>query len=142
MRYHLKDPVELERAGNYLASLAGREAVVDITRVSYQRSNQSNSYYHLMLSYFGTQVGSTLEEVKQLIRELQPELYKTTEKLIAGIRIQSSRSSASFNSAEMATSIDRFREWSASKGIEIPAPNEHELLKYVDDVVSQNSNYL
>lgn len=141
-RFKTKDPVELERAVDYLAKLAGREAVVDIIRVTYQRSLNSNAYYHLVLSFFGTQVGSTLDDVKALIRELQPTLYNLRYTTVAGVRIQSSRSSAEFTAGEMAESIDRFRLWASEQGIDIPAPNETELLKYADDTVAANKSYL
>lgn len=143
MRFKLRDPLELERAADYLAKLAGREATVDITRVTYKRSLPANNYYHLMLSYFGTQVGHTIEEVKLLIRQLQPDLYHTRHITIAGVDVLSSRSSADFNSAEMATSIDRFRQWAREVAdVDIPAPNDTPLLRYMDDVIEQNKAYL
>jgi hypothetical protein len=143
VRFHLKDPLELERAADYLAKLAGREATVDITKVVYKRSLQANKFYHVMLSYFGTQVGATLEEVKVLIRQLQTDLYQTTRKEIAGVVVETSRSSADFNAAEMATSIDRFRQWAREvAGVDIPAPTDTALLTYMDDVIQQNAAYL
>jgi hypothetical protein len=142
VRFKLRDPLELERAADYLAKLAGRESTVDIKRVTYKRSLSQNAYYHLMLSYFGTQVGHTLQEVKWLIRELQSDLYKVEHPTIAGVKTYKSRSSADFNSAEMTTSIDRFREWASEQGIDIPAPSEQHMLAYMDDTVSSNEAFL
>lgn len=143
MRFHLKNQSEVDSAAEYLATLAGREAVVDIKRVSYKRSLQANRFYHVMLSYFGTQVGCTIEESKQIIRIQQPDLYQVKWKQIGEISVMISRSSADFTSKEMADSIDRFRQWSREvANIDIPAPDDAELLKFMDDVIAQHEGYL
>lgn len=143
MRFHLKKQDELDKAAEYLSELARTESTVDIKRVAYKRSISQNSYYHLMLSFFGAQVGHTVDEVKTLIRRLQPELYQLKGVDIAGVQIPTSRSSADFSSAEMTKSIDDFRKWSREVAdIEIPAPDDIELLKYVDDTIAANEQYL
>lgn len=143
MRYDLSNKIGIELAYRKLDDLKEHGKKVEINAVSQKRGLAQNSYYHVMLQYFATQAGCTLEEAKQLIRLLQTELYQTTTKVIGGVEVTKSRSSADFTSAEMAKSIDDFRKWASEVPmIPIPAPNETELLAYMDEVIAQNKAYL
>lgn len=137
MRFKLKDTAELDRAADYLAKLAGREAVVDIKRWNPNRTLQQNKFYHVVLAYWGLQTGYTSEEAKQLIKQMQPDIYiyeKNDKTFI--------RSSASINTADMSRSIDRFRQWSAEQGIDLPSADDKNFLEWCEQQIENTGAYL
>jgi hypothetical protein len=52
------------------------------------------------------------------------------------------RSTADLSKEEMTAAIDRFRNWSASEGFYLPAPNEEEILKKIAVEQSKIKQYL
>lgn len=137
MRFKLADKTELDRAADYLAKLAGREAVVDIKRWNPKRSLSQNKFYHVILSYWGLQCGFTLEESKQFIKQQQPDLYQYRKD--GGTFM---RSSADLSTTDMAKSIDRFRQWSAEQGIDLPDADDKNFLEWCATQIENSGAYL
>lgn len=137
MRYHLKSQTELDAAAEYLATLAGREATVDIKRVIKKRSLNQNSYFHLLISYWGAQNGYTIEEAKQILKEEQAELYEYRK----GTRVFY-RSSADLNEDDMRKSIDRYIEWAEVNGTDMPRAIDENFMDWASNYVETHGNYL
>ena len=106
--------------------------VFELTEKKPKRSLPQNAYLHVLLGYFAAQTGNTLEWVKKEYYKklVNPTTFiRTKEDRFMGV-VKYLRSSADLDTAEMTTTIDRFRNWSASEvGIYLPAPDEERLLQ-------------
>ena len=132
MAGNLSNPLDAKNAETRLKSLEKRGAVVELTEKKPKRSLSQNSYLHLLLGYFASQTGNTLEWVKQQYykRACNPDIF-IAEKYDNMLKhtIKYVRSSADLSTDEMTLSIERFRNWSAAEaGIYLPeAVNQAEL---------------
>lgn len=137
MKYSLANPSEAERAQDYLTQLMKGKKTVEIKLVSPRRSLSQNSYLHLLLSAYGQHFGYTLDEAK--------ELYKRMNTIIYGYEKNGQmfyRSSADLESADMARSIDRFRQHSAEQGYPLPTAEDKAWLSELDKIIEQSKHYL
>lgn len=137
MKYNLKDSSQAKEAFNYLTKLTTQESVCEVKKVNPNRSLKQNAYLHLIIGYFGAHFGYTMEEAKQIYKEVSSDLYFYTKKGRAFIR-----SSADLSTDEMTKSIDRFREKSAEHGLPLPAPEDKEMLIYMENEIERNKSYL
>jgi hypothetical protein len=111
-----------------------------------KRSLSQNNYLHLILSLFAMEYGESLEYVKQTMfkKWVNPEIFKTEyiNRKTGEVR-EDWKSSRDITTSEMATSIDRFRDWSSKEaGIYLPEANEHEFLKQVEKDIHRYKQYL
>lgn len=125
--------------------LAESGKVVELTEKKPRRTLQSNKYLHVILAYFGTQTGNTLEWVKQQYYKklVNPDLFirEKEEKYLGRIKVL--RSSADLDTAEMSLSIDRFRNWAAQEaGIYIPSADEAILIQQMEIEIERNKEFL
>lgn len=132
MLYNLSNPLDVQNARTRLEMLIKKEAVVEVTEKKHKRSLQANSYLHLLLGYFASQTGNTLEWVKQQYykRVCNPDIFvaeKYDETLKRSVKYI--RSSADLTTDEMTLSIERFRNWAAAEaGVYLPeAMNQAEI---------------
>ena len=51
------------------------------------------------------------------------------------------RSSKDLNTAEMTLTIERFRNWAATKGYYLPAPDEERNLQLAEIEIERNNEY-
>ncbi|MCH3993012.1 MAG: hypothetical protein LKH27_08245 [Prevotella sp.] len=131
MVYDLGNNLQVGQAKMKLDRLIKKKAIIDLTEHRQHRSLPQNSYLHLLLGYFASQTGNTLEWVK---RKYYKELVNPTifirekqDPFIGAVKYL--RSSADLDTEEMSTSIDRFKNWSAQEAeIYLPdAENPREL---------------
>lgn len=138
MKYNTATQIEAEAAFQYLTELVGREAVVEVRRVSPKRSLNQNSYYHLLLGIFGLEFGWSIEEAKTLHkREVSPTIFyyeKNYKKFL--------RSSADLDSKEMTDAIDQLKKYAAENGLELPDADEDEKLRYYGNLIEEQGKYL
>lgn len=111
--------------------LTKKGCLIELTEKKPRRSLSQNRYLYLLLGYFASQTGNTLEWVKQQYYKklCNPDIFiGEREDRFLG-RVKYVRSSADLRTDEMNVSIERFRNWSASEaGIYLPdATNEAEL---------------
>ncbi len=131
MIYDLSTRLGAESARARLEALTGRGCTVELTEKKPKRSLSQNAYLHLLLGYFASQTGNTLEWVKQQYYKklCNPDLFigERSDPFLG--RVKYVRSSADLKADEMTLSIERFRNWSASEaGIWLPEPvNEAEI---------------
>lgn len=145
MIYNLSSP--LDKANFFARSrkLAESGVIVDLTEKKPKRSLPQNKYLHVILAYFGTQTGNTLEWVKQQYYKklVNPDLFirEKEDKYLGKIKVL--RSSAELDTAEMSLSIDRFRNWSAQEaGVYIPAADEAILIQQMEIEIERNKEFL
>ncbi|WP_314712587.1 hypothetical protein [Prevotella pallens] len=110
-----------------------------------RRSLPQNKYLHVILAYFGTQTGNTLEWVKQQYYKklVNPDLFirEKEDKYLGKIKVL--RSSADLDTAEMSLSIERFRNWAAQEaGIYIPSADEAILIQQMEIEIERSKEFL
>lgn len=125
--------------------LAEKGVIVDLTEKKPRRSLPQNKYLHVILAYFGTQTGNTLEWVKQQYYKklVNPDLFirEKEDKYLGRIKVL--RSSADLDTAEMSLSIERFRNWAAQEaGIYIPSADEAILIQQMEIEIERNKEFL
>ena len=104
-----------------------------------------NSYLHLLLGFFGSEYGCSLDEAKIDFykRTCNRDLFERTKVNKKGIEVTYLRSSAELSTGEMTLSIDRFRNWASSVGgIYLPAANEHQMIIYAQQEIERNKGFL
>lgn len=146
MLYNLSNPLDANNARTRLEMLTKKGVIVEMTEKKQKRSLSQNSYLHLILGYFASQTGNTLEWVKQQYykRLCNPDIYiaerydSILEKTVKYVR-----SSASLTTDEMSLSIDRFRNWSSAEaGIYLPDAMSHAELAALQVDVERYKTYL
>lgn len=137
MKYNLSSQLEAGKALNYLLELTQAKKMVEIKRVSPNRSLNQNSYLHLILGAFGSHFGYTLEEAKTIYKQINADIYRYTKK---GRTFW--RSSADLSKEEMAKSIDKFMQKSAEAGYPLPPPTNQEWLRQIENELERNKYYL
>lgn len=145
MIYNLTNEYEVPKFKEKVAKLLSEGATVELKKVYPKRSLAQNNYLHLLLGYFGSEYGLSIEEVKLDIfkRTCNPDLFKRTHSNKKGLRVEFLRSTAELSSAEMTTAIERFRNWSSAvAGIYLPSANEQEFLTHVKQVIEENKEYI
>lgn len=131
MTYNLSSPLDEQNARTRLELLVKRGSVVELTEKKPKRSLSQNAYLHLLLGYFASQTGNTLEWVKQQYYKklCNPDIFiGEREDRFLG-RVKYVRSSADLRTDELSLTVERFRNWAAVEaGIYLPEPtNEAEI---------------
>lgn len=145
MIYNLANPLDAQNAKTRLELLAKRQCIIELTEKKAKRSLNQNAYLHLILGFFASQTGNTLEWVKQQYYKklCNPDLFigEKDDKFLG--RIKYVRSSADLRTDEMNLSIERFRNWSAVEaGIYIPDPTNEAEIAAMQIEVERYKTYL
>ena len=145
MVYDTSNPLDKANFLLRAKKLAESGKIVELTEKKPRRSLPQNKYLHVLLAYFGTQTGNTLEWVKQQYYKklVNPDLFirEKEDKYLGKIKVL--RSSADLDTAEMSLSIDRFRNWSAQEaGIYIPSADEAILVQQMEICIERNKEFL
>ena len=137
MKYNLSVTAEAERAFTYLTELAGKDALVEVNKISPKRSLNQNNYLYLLLSAFGVHFGYNLDEAKRIYKELNKDVYAYEKK---GRTFY--RSSADLTKDEMAKTVDRFMVASAEQGYPLPLATDQDWLRELGNSIEMQSKYL
>lgn len=145
MIYDTSNPLDKANFMLRAKKLAESGKVIELTEKKPRRSLPQNKYLHVILAYFGTQTGNTLEWVKQQYYKklVNPDLFirEKEDKYLGRIKVL--RSSADLDTAEMSLSIDRFRNWSAQEaGVYIPASDEAILIQQMEIEIERSKEFL
>lgn len=145
MIYNTSNPLDKANFLLRAKKLAESGKVIELTEKKPRRSLPQNKYLHVILAYFGTQTGNTLEWVKQQYYKklVNPDLFirEKEDKYLGRIKVL--RSSAELDTAEMSLSIDRFRNWSAQEaGIYIPSADESILIQQMEIEIERSKEFL
>lgn len=118
--------------------------VVELKKINPQRTRSQNAYLHVILGYFASQTGYSIDEVKHdfFKKECNPELFYRERVNVKGNTVRYLRSSADLDTAEMTLAIQRFRNWSSAKaGIYLPDANEKSFLTYCEQEMERFKEY-
>lgn len=136
------NPFDVEKSKTRLKWLIDHNKRFEIKEIRERRSISQNSYLHLILSWYAQEYGETLEYIKQEVfkKKINPAIFKTeyiNEK--TGEIRDDWRSSASLDTKEMTTAIDRFRDYSSKEaGIYLPEPTDMAALNYIETEIKKN----
>nr|DAH67787.1 MAG TPA: NinB recombination protein [Caudoviricetes sp.] len=116
MLFDLKNEYQIPKFKEYVNKLFSERAVVEVKKKLPNRTLAQNSYLHLLLGYFGSEYGCSLDEAKIDFykRTCNRDLFERKTINKKGKEVTYLRSSAELTTGEMTLSIDRFRNWSAT----------------------------
>lgn len=143
--YNLKNPYDRQRFKEKCNALVLKQEYVELKTKHTKRTLAQNSYLHLILGYFASEFGYTLDEVKIDFykRKCNADIYVVERVNKRGRTVKTLRSSSDLDKLEMTRSIERFRNWSSAEcGLYIPSANEGEALFYAQQQVEQYQNYM
>jgi hypothetical protein len=137
MKYNLANDNEVKLARDYLEELIKKKSQAEVKRVIKRRSLNQNRYLHLLLGYFGSHFGYTLEEAKVLYKQLNPTVYVYRKGKHTFLK-----SSAELDTSEMTKTIDSFREQSKAMGFPLPSATDEDWLRQVENDIERAGYYL
>ena len=143
MLYNLSNPLDRERFAARANALLQKGSVVDLTEKTLRSQNQ-NSYLHLIIAAVAMDVGVTLEYAKReyFKKLVNADLFIRKEHDRFSGEIEVIRSSASLTIEEMTIAIDRFKRWGAENGFYLPSPEDKDMLKYIEIEMGRMRQYL
>lgn len=145
MLFNLDNPYERDKFKEYCNMQYEKKGIVEVKRKHRQRSTSQNSYLHVLLGYFASEFGYSMEEVKYDIfkKKVNPDIFKIGRVNKRGQKITAIRSSRDLDTAEMTTAIERFRNWSSAvAGLYLPKPNEYDALISAQQQIDSYEQYL
>lgn len=145
MIFDLRNEYQVPKFKEYVNKLFLAKAVVEVKKKLPNRTLAQNSYLHLLLGYFGSEYGCSLDEVKIDFykRTCNRDLFERKAINKKGKEVTFLRSSAELSTGEMTLSIERFRNYSSSiAGIYLPAANEHQMLIYAQQIIEYNREFI
>lgn len=143
--FDLNNQYDVQKFKAKVQELLHRGGGVELKRVYGIRSNQQNRYLHLLLGFFASEFGLSLDEVKidYFKRKVNADIFVREQVNRKGRSVKYLRSSSQLDRQEMTTAIERFRNWSASvAGLYLPSANEQEALLWVQKQIEQDREYL
>lgn len=144
MLYDLGNTLQCENFKLKAEALAKKGGIVELTEKKPQRGMQANKYLHVILAYFGLQVGETMEYVKKhyykILCNRDTFVREVEDKYLGKVKIL--RSSADLDTDEFSLTVTRFRNWAAGEGVYIPSSEEHLMVQQMELEVSRNKMYL
>lgn len=146
MKYDISNSLHREQARKRLEALLSKEhGIIELSEVKPQRSIKQNKYLHLLLGFFASEYGETIEYVKEQYFKLAANrsiFLRERDDKLAG-RVSYLRSTRDLDKGEMQMAIERFRNWSSiNAGIYLPSADEHRLLELAEIEISRNKNFL
>lgn len=145
MIFNLSNEYDILRFEGYIDKLRKERSIIEVKKKHRNRSLSQNNYLYLLLSYFASEYGISIDEAKIDFykRVCNRELFEREITNRKGDKVLSLRSSSELTTKEMSDSIERFRNFSSSiAGIYLPAPNENEMIIYLQQEIERNKEYL
>lgn len=145
MLFNPRNEYEVPKLRKYVEELIQAGDPIEIKRKRKKRSLSQNNYLHVLIGYFASEYGCSLEEAKVDFykRICNQHLFERKRVNKRGQEVRYLRSSADLEIDEMTLSIERFRNWSASvAGIYLPSAEENQMLAYAEQIIEQNKQYL
>jgi len=118
--------------------------VVELKRRHPQRTMAQNKYLHVLLGYFASQTGYSLDEVKTdwFKRHCNRELFEKERVNARGKTVKYLRSTSDLTTAECTMAIERFRNWSAAEAdIYLPSPHEDQFLLHCEQEIERYKEF-
>lgn len=145
MTYDTSNPLDKANFMLRAKKLAESGKVIELTEKKPKRSLPQNKYLHVLLAYFGTQTGNTLDWVKQQYYKklVNPDLFirEKEDKYLGNIKVL--RSSADLDTSEFSLSVERFRNWASQEaGIYLPSSDEYIIIQQMEIEIERNKDYI
>lgn len=145
MVYDTSNPLDKANFLLRAKKLAESGKIIELTEKKPRRSLSQNRYLHVLLAYFGTQTGNTLEWVKQQYYKklVNPDLFirEKEDKYLGKIKVL--RSSADLDTSEFSLSIERFRNWASQEAdIYLPSADEYIIIQQMEIEIERNKEFL
>ena len=150
--YNLNNPYDRQRFKEKANALVAAREYVELKKKHTQRSLAQNSYLHLLLGYFASEFGYTLEEVKVdgyeskfdiFKKHCNPDIFIRQRRNKRGNEVRYVRSSTELDKEEMTRAIERFRNYSSAQcGLYLPEPNEHESIFFAQQQVEAYQEFM
>ena len=145
MVYDTSNPLDKANFLLRAKKLAESGKIIELIEKKPRRSLPQNKYLHVLLAYFGTQTGNTLEWVKQQYYKklVNPDLFirEKEDKYLGKIKVL--RSSADLDTSEFSLSIERFRNWASQEaGIYLPSADEYIIIQQIEIEIERNKEYI
>lgn len=141
----LSKDFDRKKCREYVDYLMKRQVIVEVKERKRQRSLSQNSYAHLLMGYFASEFGMTLEDVKYEVfkKRVNYEIFARERENKRGQKVVYMRSTTDLDTGEFTTAIERFRNFSASEaGLYLPAPNEYDALLEAEKQIALFEKYL
>lgn len=137
MIYNLQNQLDRQKARKRFDFLLSKGKKIDLTEKTFRRTLSQNRYLHLILKYYGLQVGLNLVEVKQEFKEMNIDIfnYEKNGKWYV-------RSSADLDKMEMMACLDRFIKEADTNGILLPNPEDYGHIDEALNDIEKNQQFL
>jgi hypothetical protein len=141
-KFDKRNPMHRRQAHLFLDKLFDnpKDCTIVIEGEPIARTTEQNKYLHVILRYFATEIGETMERVKThyFKRVVNPDLFVTEHPdKVTGEIFYELRSTRDLSVEDMKTAIDRFLIWSAQEaGIVLPAcdkPDEIQAAEFASE---------
>lgn len=145
MIFDLRNEFQIPKFKEYVNKLFREHAVVELKKKLPNRTLAQNRYFYLLLSWFASETGYSIEEVKIDIfkRVCNRDIFEREKTNKKGKIIKTLRSSSELSTGEMTLAIERFRNYSSAQaGIYLPSPNENEFLLHIQQEIEKDKEFL
>lgn len=136
MLYNLDIELDKQRFKARCNYLFSKGKTVELKEKRYSRTIRQNKYFHLIVTWYGLEMGYTSAEMKQIVKtDISREVfeYRKDGKVFV-------KSSADLDTNEMTIVIDQVRNHAAVNGCYLPEPNETEKLHSLQEQLSRYGN--
>ena len=140
MIFDFSNELQVEQFKTKAAHYIAKGAKIEFKVCRKSRTLPQNAYLHAALSYLAIQTGYTLEEIKQLHKQLNPDIYQIN-KNISGTAITLYKSTAKLTKEEFTLAIERTLTQAANIGIYIPEPKNKELVQQMLNEIEQSKQW-
>ena len=142
MNYNLNDPRHYTEALDFIEHARQNNIMISIERVKEKRTVRQNKYYWLILRYFGLQYGCTKTEAEYYFKQIcNPDIFCRKKKDKEDRIIYIVRSTSQLTKQEMISAINNFSVWCSQRQIELPRPEDKEMLRYAEQQVERNLSW-
>lgn len=142
MIYDLNDPRQYMDALDFIEHAKQNKIQISLENKKQQRTTQQNKYYWLILRYFGLQYGCTKTEAEYYFKQIcNPDIFCRKKKDKEDRIIYIVRSTSQLTKQEMISAINNFSVWCSQRQIELPRPEDKEMLRYAEQQVERNLSW-
>ena len=145
MILNLSSETERQKFRTYCEWLLKRQVTVEVKERKQPRTLAQNRYLHVVLAYFASEFGYTLEQVKYDLfkRTVNKDIFERVRQNKTGRQVTYVRSTTDLDTGELSTAIDRWRNWCASEaGLYIPEAGEYDAILEAEKQIALYEKYL
>jgi hypothetical protein len=146
MLFDLSKKTDQDRLKAFMIKAVKSEVLIE-AKTKREATLKTNSYFHLIVSYFALCYGETLEYVKvEFVKKKICEEIFATERVNekrGGEMRPALRSWADLDQEEQSLVISRFKDWSAKEmKIRLPEPEDKLYIREIQVELDRNKQYL